>query len=139
MASVRTATAADLAFLAEHDSHIGAASLEDAVQHRRILIAHLKPSSTVVGWLRWGLFWDEIPFMNMLFVLDKHRRTGCGSELVAAWERQAHSAGHQMVMTSTLADEAAQHFYRRLGYIDTGCLLLPGESTEIIFRKQLSD
>lgn len=138
MASVRTATAADLAFLVEHDNHIGAASLDDAVQHRRILIADLEPSSTV-GWLRWGLFWDEIPFMNMLFVVEKHRRTGCGSELVAAWERQAQSAGHKMVMTSTLADEDAQHFYRRLGYVDTGCLLLPGESTEIIFRKQLPD
>lgn len=138
MASVRTATAADLAFLAEHDNHIRAASLDDAVQHRRMLISDPE-SSSPLGWLRWSLFWDEIPFMNMLFVLEKHRRTGCGSQLVAAWERQAHAAGHKMVMTSTLADEAAQHFYRRLGYVDTGCLLLPGEATEIIFRKQLSN
>lgn len=32
--------------------------------------------------------------------------------------------GYKMVMTSTQADEDSQHFYRKLGYIDKGCLLL---------------
>jgi hypothetical protein len=46
-------------------------------------------------------------------------------------------AGHTQVLTSTLADESAQHFYRRLGYVDCGGLLLPGEATEIFLRKDL--
>lgn len=32
--------------------------------------------------------------------------------------------GCKMVMTSTQVDEYAQHFYRRLGYIDRGSLFL---------------
>jgi hypothetical protein len=32
--------------------------------------------------------------------------------------------GFKMTMTSTQADEGAQHFYRKLGYKDAGCLLL---------------
>ncbi len=41
-------------------------------------------------------------------------------------------------MTSTLSAESAQQFYRKLGYIDAGCLLLPGESAEIFFTKQIT-
>jgi len=36
------------------------------VQRGRILIA--EDNGNPIGWLRWGLFWDEIPFMNMLGV-----------------------------------------------------------------------
>ena len=41
------------------------------------------------------------------------------------------------MLTSTLADETAQHFYRKLGYRDTGSLLLPNEALEIILIKFL--
>ena len=34
------------------------------------------------------------------------------------------SKGHGMVMTSTQTDENAQHFYRKLGYKDSGGLIL---------------
>ena len=34
--------------------------------------------------------------------------------------------------------EGAQHLYRRLGYVDSGALLLPDEAAELIFRKPLA-
>ena len=37
-----------------------------------------------LGWLRWNLFWDEIPFMNMLYVLEHSRGVGLGRALVEA-------------------------------------------------------
>ena len=46
-------------------------------------------------------------------------------------------AGHSQVLTSTLADESAQNFYRAMGYVDSGVLLLPGESSEIFLRREL--
>jgi hypothetical protein len=36
-----------------------------------------------------------------------------------------------------LSDELAQHFYRHLGYVDSGVLELPDEAPEILFRKPL--
>lgn len=45
--------------------------------------------------------------------------------------------GFKLVMTSTLANEDAQHFYRKLGYKDSGCLLLEDEPIEILFTKTL--
>ncbi|GIG24528.1 hypothetical protein [Cellulomonas denverensis] len=41
------------------------------------------------------------------------------------------------MLTSTQADEQAQHLYRRLGYRDCGALLFPGEPIELVLRKEL--
>ena len=45
--------------------------------------------------------------------------------------------GYAAVMTSTQANEAAQHFYRHLGYQDIGGFLLPGEAFELVLHKAL--
>lgn len=45
--------------------------------------------------------------------------------------------GHDLVLTSTMSNERSQHLFRRLGYVDTGALLLPDEPAEIILRKPL--
>lgn len=45
--------------------------------------------------------------------------------------------GYDLVMTSSLSNETAQHFYRKLNYVDSGALLLPEEPLEIIFVKKL--
>ena len=83
------------------------------------------------------MFWDNTPFMNLLYLLDGYRGTGLGRAMVAHWEQQMRAAGHTMVMTSTQANEEAQGFYRRLGYQDVGGFLLPGEAYELILIKML--
>ena len=135
-ATIREARADDLPFLAEHDSHVHNDVLGALVGRGQILVA--EEEGTLHGWLRWNLFWDEIPFMNMLFVLESHGGRGLGNSLVESWEGNLRTAGYDSVLTSSLANEQAQHFYRRCGYIDFGALFLPGESTEIIFRKDLA-
>jgi hypothetical protein len=47
------------------------------------------------------------------------------------------SLSYKLLMTSTLANENAQHFYRKLNYKDAGSLLLPDEPLEIIFIKEV--
>lgn len=91
----------------------------------------------IVGWLRWGMFWDQIPFMNMLTICVTHRNRGLGTELILDWERSRAAEGHPSVMTSTLSSEPSQKLYRRLGYRDCGALLLPEEPLEILFVKSL--
>lgn len=90
-----------------------------------------------MGWLRWNLFWDNTPFMNMLYILESYRHLGIGTLLAQHWERLMHSQGYSAVMTSSLSNEEAQHFYRKYGYQDSGALMLPGEALEIIFYKDL--
>ena len=135
MINIRIATEADFPFLEKNDRHIRLSEIRALVGQNRILLAEM--DGKIVGWLRWSLFWDNTPFMNMLYFLEGYRGKGYGRQIVAHWEKLMRQEGYDLVMTSSLSDEQAQHFYRKLGYVDSGSLLLPGEALEIIFTKRL--
>ncbi len=127
----------DLDYLAEEDRHVGRDVIEEKVARREIIVAHREDRR--VGFLRYGYFWDEIPFMNLLWVRGESRGEGHGTRLISFWEEEMRKLGHDSVMTSTLSDESAQHLYRRLGYVDVGSLLMPDEPLEIVFLKRLQE
>ena len=120
---------------AEEYHDITLAMLKRKIKDEEVIIA--KADNRVIGWLRFGYFWDEIPFMNMLGLEEGHRRKGIGKKLVEFWESKMKKREFKMVMTSSQSDEDAQHFYRKIGYKDVGSLILPKEPLEVIFIKSL--
>lgn len=125
----------DLDYLDERED-LGREKLEKKIEDGEIIVVKDSDGKNI-GWLRFNYFWDEIPFMNMLVVEEEHQRKGIGSKLVSFWEREMKENGHDMVMTSSLSDEDAQHFFRKLGYEDSGLFSLEDEVPEIIFTKKL--
>lgn len=132
---IRYSEDSDLEQLTKLDRHISFEELKSSVRLRRIIIS--EDSGGLAGWLRYSLFWDNTPFMNMLYFLEGRRGQGLGGQLVEFWEAEMKRMGYGQVLTSTLSSERAQFFYRRHGYVDCGSLLLPGEPLEIILRKSL--
>lgn len=65
--------------------------------------------------------------MHMLYVQAELRGQGLGTWLVMFWESQMRESGYEKALTSTLSDKNAQHLYRKLGYEERSCLLLPGD------------
>lgn len=133
--STRYAKPEDISQISNLDKHIAKTELLSAIRQKRVLLAEI--NGVFAGWLRFNLFWDNTPFMNMLFVLETYRNKGVGSQLVARWETEMQTSGYSLLMTSTLASETAQFFYRKREYQDAGSLLLPNEPLEIIFIKKL--
>ena len=117
------------------DSHIAETELRSLIAQKRILI--LEDNGDLHGWLRWNLFWDNTPFMNMLFVFESRRGEGLGRRLVLQWEEEMRQLGYESVMTSTASDEYAQHFYRKLGYETIGGFTPFGDPYELILAKKL--
>ena len=134
---IRLVEEKDFEILSKHDKHISAEILKKKISDKNILIA--ETDKKFAGWLRYNLFWDEIPFMNMLFVLEKFRAIGIGEKLVLEWEKLMSEQGYKFLLTSTQANEYAQHFYRKQGYKDLGGFTPFGEEYEIILGKQLED
>jgi GNAT superfamily N-acetyltransferase len=125
----------DFEYLKENDRHIKASVLGNKIKVKEVIV--LKENGRQIGWLRYGLFWDTIPFMNMLYIEESYRRRGLGQQLVLFWEDEMKKHGYTIVMTSSFSNEEAQHFYRKIGYKDSGSLLLPNEPLEIFFTKHL--
>jgi len=134
--NIRVGTPADAERLLAYERHIRESELVRALSQGRVLLAF--HGERFVGWLRYGLFWDEIPMMNLLFVLEGERGKGYGRALTAEWERRMAAGGFRRVMTSTQADEEAQRFYRKLGYRDAGVLLLPEQAAELLMIRDLA-
>ncbi len=132
---IRPATMADLPILVSHDRHIFKAELENLIHLGRVTI--LETEGEFAGWLRWNLFWDNIPFLNMLFLLPSHRGKGYGKDMMTHWEAQMRSLGFDRAMTSTASDEYAQHFYQKLGYTAIGGFTPFEDVYELIFGKKL--
>ena len=125
----------DLDYLAGEDHHVDRDVIREKIARREIIVAYIEDRR--VGFLRHGYFWDEIPFMNLLWVKEDSRNKGYGTQLISFWEKEMRKLGHDLVMTSSLSNERAQHLYRRLGYADVGALLMPDEPLEIVFLKRL--
>ena len=132
---IRVAEPHDLRILMQHDRHIACEELEKKLLLGQVLVMY--DGDTFAGWLRWNCFWDEHPFMNLLFLLEEYRGKGHSRALVAEWERMMKENGHTTVMTSTQANECAQFFYRHLGYEDIGAFALPGDPLELILSKAI--
>lgn len=122
-------------YISKNDKHLSKSLISSKIRNKEIIIIYDDLNKT--GWLRYGYFWDNIPFMNMLWINEEYRSKGIGREIVLFWEREMKSKGYGMIMTSTLSNEEAQQFYRKLGYKDSGSLLLENEPLEILFTKKL--
>ena len=132
---IRYAGSEDVDMLKQYERHIPTAMLQQCIKEKRVLL--MFQDQTFIGWLRDGFFWDELPFMNMLYLLEGYRRQGNGRRLVDFWEKEMGRLGYHYVLTSTQSDEPGQHFYRAVGYQECGSLILPWQPLEMVFIKEL--
>ncbi len=139
MLEVKYVSGSDRSFWFSLDRHLPEEEFESKVSLKQgyVLFFDGKP----VGLLRYNMFWDSIPFCTMLFIDDGHRGIGCGRRLLEHWENDMKARGYKMILTSTRADEEAQHFYRKLGYRDCGSMVIdiPGyaQPTELFLIKAI--
>ncbi len=78
--NIRLAGNEDKDLLILYDKHVSKEEMEHIVQQNRIYIA--EDNGHFAGWLRYGLFWDNTPFMNLLYVLEEYRGKGFGRQMV---------------------------------------------------------
>jgi GNAT superfamily N-acetyltransferase len=67
----------------------------------------------------YGWTWGGCAFVDLLWVDERHRRTGLGGRLLASAEQEARARGCTQVLLSTHGFQAPG-FYAALGYRETG-------------------
>lgn len=125
----------DLQALRQYDSHIPAARLLDCIRGGQVYA--LVDGPRILGLLRYSLFWQTIPFLDLLYIDEACRGKGHGRQMMARWETEMADQGYPYVMLSTQADETAKYFYEKLGYRSIGSFLPPEqEADEILYLKE---
>ena len=137
--TIRYAAQADLASCLALDGHLPEGAYAPKLAAKQVYI--LSEAGEDLALLRFGFFWDSIPFCSLLYVAERARGRGYGRALAVRWEADMKSRGYDLAMTSTQADEEGQHFWRKLGYRDCGGFVLPfpgyEQPLELILAKPL--
>lgn len=82
--------------------------------------------------------------LQKLLVLQCERRRGIGRQLMAAAEQAALERSRPLLVLDTVQGGVAEQMYRRLGYIEAGCIPAYAQSTmgafetTVIFYKLLA-
>lgn len=94
---IRIAKKEDAKFILEYDKHIAESELYLSISLGRVVVAEY--NDNFIGWLRWNLFWDNTPFMNMLYIIDPYKNNGHGKMLVEFWENLMLENNYKFLMT----------------------------------------
>ena len=133
---IRLADSQDKQKIQSYDSHISPERLAVCVESQWVYV--LCDGESVVGVLRYSLFWQSIPFLDLLYIDKNYRDKGYGRQMMTHWEADMKDQQYPYVMLSTQADETAKYFYKNLGYSRIGAFLPPKQSAdELIYLKML--
>ena len=145
---IELAQSKDKQKIAKLDSHIPLPRVGECIWNGQVYV--LKDDSIknggqnhrvkdpVVGVLRYSLFWQTIPFLDLLYIDEAYRNRGFGTQMMHKWETAMAIRGYKYVITSTRADEDAWKFYEKLGYHKVGVFFPPEqEAKEWMYLKRL--
>ena len=94
-AQLRKAEPQELDLLLSWDRHVCRQELERSIGLGRTYL--VLEEGRFVGWMRYNLFWDEHPFLNMLFLLEEARGKGYGRQLMEYCIADARESGRSGV------------------------------------------
>lgn len=129
----------DRTFWMSIDTHVSEEGFQGRVYTKAGYV--LWEKETRIGLMWHCVLWDNLPFLNLLFILPAYRGKGYGAGAMAQWEQEMKKRGFKTLLISTQVDESAQFFYRKLGYVDCGGLVFQGtpnsQPMEMFMRKVL--
>ncbi len=136
---IKIVTNNDKEFVMSIDKHINDTGYNNLVYTKSGYVIWEKNQRT--GIIVHCILWDNIPFMNFLFIKEEYRNKGFAKQAIIIWENEMKNQGYKMTLISTQVDEGTQHLYRKLGYIDCGGLVFNNtpfdQPMEMFFRKVL--
>lgn len=133
---IRLADRKDKQEVIQYDSHIHPNQVDECIGNQRVYV--LCDGKIIAGVLRYSLFWQTIPFLDMLYIDEAYRAKGYGRQMMEYWESTMGTMQYKYVMLSTQEDETAKFFYEKLGYRRIGAFLPPEQDAdEIMYLKEL--
>ena len=133
---IELATKLDMNEIRKYDGHIPLKRLEICIKDELVYV--LKEDNLIVGMMRYSLFWETIPFLDLIYIDQKYRDKGLGTKMMYHWEQSMLQNGYSDVMLSTQEDETAKDFYVKIGYKHIGKFVPPGQDVdELMFTKKL--
>lgn len=134
---VRRAEEGDVAFVSQ-DGYLPESVIKRKVAEGNAFVAFR--DGVPVGYLRLERLWSKLPYIELVRVMEPHRRSGIGRALLALVEGDLVAHGHLVLYSSSQANEPEpQAWHRQMGFVECGILagVNEGGVGEVFFRKTL--
>jgi ribosomal protein S18 acetylase RimI-like enzyme len=132
---IRHAVADDLDMV-KHSDWLDCDKLAVKIQSREVIVC--SDNGQITGILRWGWFWDHLPFINFIWVEEGFRREGRARRMVAKLQAGTEGKNYGMILASTQSDELdGQKFFRGIGFVDAGGFTIRSQALEVVLVKNL--
>ena len=119
--NVYIANNSDFDWLKENDYHVSHDWISRSISNKEYFICQYENKR--IGFLRYSLFWGEIPYMDMVLVQEKYRLKSAGTALFNFWELHMKKEGAEILMTSSvLSEKEPQVWHKRNGFEESGQL-----------------
>ena len=136
---IKVVTESDKEFIMGIDKHVNDTGFANRVYTKSGYV--IWEGEKRIGTIVHCVLWDNLPFMNYIYIEEEYRGKGFGKQAVISWENEMRNQGYKMTLISTQVDEEAQHIYRKLGYIDCGGIVFNNtpydQPMEMFLRKVL--
>lgn len=108
------------------------------IEWQEFIIAEIDANS--VGFLQLEYLWSLVPYIALIRVLPEFQRKGVGKKLLNFTEDFLRQKGHQMIYSSSQADETEpQEWHRHVGFEECGIITGINEGIgEVFFRKEFN-
>lgn len=138
-ALVRFAGPEDLEWCVVEDSHVTEKIIRNKIVNDEIIVVEL--DNQLIGYIRLEYLWSTVPYIGLIFVINEYRKAGIGLKMHNFLEEHLRSQGHDVLMSSSQADEPEpQAWHRSIGFEECGIIMGLNENGigEIFFRKKLT-
>lgn len=129
---VRLAKLDDIDFLKQYDYEVY--NLENDINNNLVYIIEDKIN---IGFLRYSLFWNRIPFINMLYIKKEYQNMGYGTKLLNDFIKIIKDLGFKEIMTSCVSLEDGKYFFLKNKFNISGGFNPIGEGYELIMSRKL--
>jgi hypothetical protein len=122
--------------LRNQKQEIEESDLQKNVLHNETIVV-LNANREYIGYLEWGFFWNEIPFINKIIINTDYRKQGCGKNLHLFWEGEMKKRGHNLLLTASSNNRAEFHFFLKMSYLVCGSFLIDNSMLQIMLSKKI--
>lgn len=125
-----------------HSQYIDKEKIRNKIKQREIIIAQDKDK--IVGIIKFSYFWQTRPYLDLIFIDPKCRKTGLSKKLLDFLIKHLVKNGYSYLFSSSEKQEpTAQAWHKHMGFKEMGELRdinLPHDATtEIFFSLKISD
>jgi len=77
---IKEAEISEYLWLKEHDDDIDHEIIKTKIDRKEVLV--VQENNKIIGWLRFNYFWDNIPFITHLWLINGYRQKGIGTKFI---------------------------------------------------------